>query len=145
MELKVGQAAQNPNGAWRCEDTTKHLTTASLNTKTTMAISENTSQQSVNTHSHAPKDPPSQQTFEPRHLTVGECAVNDHWEPGEPNSRPTRAPYLRLAGKWLEQAGFTPGAKVRVDVSQGRLVIEPVADFPERTPHLPRRGKEVFP
>ena len=113
-----------------------------------MAISEHTSQKSIDTQSTPEKDSPSQQTFEPRLLTVGECALTDRWDPQEPgparNSRPTSAPYLRLAGKWLEKAGFAPGAKVRVDVSQGRLVIEPIPQFPERTPRLPRNGKKVF-
>jgi Toxin SymE, type I toxin-antitoxin system len=113
-----------------------------------MAITEHTSQNSVGTKLNPPQDSPPQQTFEPRHLTVGECSLTDHRDPQEfvppSHSRPTSAPYLRLAGKWLEKAGFTAGAKVRVDVSQGRLVIEPVPQFPERTPRLPRNGKKVF-
>jgi toxic protein SymE len=113
-----------------------------------MAISQHKSQNSVDTELNPSKDPPSQQTFDPRHLTIGECALTDRWDPQDPgparNSRPTTAPFLRLSGKWLEKAGFTPGAKVRVDVSYGRLVIEPVPEFPERTPRLPRNGKKVF-
>ena len=105
-----------------------------------MAISEHTSQKSVDTQLGAPKDPPSRPTFEPRRLTVGECALTERWESGaesDPaaNSRPTSAPYLRLAGKWLEKAGFAPGAKVRVEVSQGRLVIEPVPQLSSRIAH----------
>jgi hypothetical protein len=113
-----------------------------------MAISEHTSQKSVDTQLNPREDLPSEQTFESRRLTVGECALSERGDPQEfappPDSRPTSAPYLRLAGKWLEKAGFTPGAKVRVDVSQGRLVIEPVPQFPERTPRLPRNGKKVI-
>jgi Toxin SymE, type I toxin-antitoxin system len=113
-----------------------------------MATSDHTSQNSVDTKSSPPQDSPPQHTFEPRHLTVGEFSLTDHRDPQEyvppPDSRPISAPYLRLAGKWLEKAGFTAGAKVRVDVSQGRLVIEPVPEFPERTPRLPRNGKKVF-
>ena len=33
-------------------------------------------------------------------------------------------PFLRLRGRWLDQAGFTIGAPVRVEVSAGRLVVE---------------------
>ncbi|NML35485.1 SymE family type I addiction module toxin [Paraburkholderia antibiotica] len=28
-----------------------------------------------------------------------------------------------MAGKWLEQAGFPPGQRVRIQVEHGRLVI----------------------
>lgn len=33
-------------------------------------------------------------------------------------------PFLRLRGRWLDQAGFAIGAPVRVVVSAGRLVVE---------------------
>lgn len=33
-------------------------------------------------------------------------------------------PFLRLQGRWLDQAGFPIGAEVQVHVSQGRLVLE---------------------
>jgi hypothetical protein len=33
-------------------------------------------------------------------------------------------PHLRIKGRWLEEAGFPVGAKVNVEVSHGRLVIE---------------------
>jgi toxic protein SymE len=32
-------------------------------------------------------------------------------------------PWIQLAGRWLEEAGFTPGQRVRVNVEHGRLVI----------------------
>jgi hypothetical protein len=32
-------------------------------------------------------------------------------------------PELRLAGKWLGQAGFAPGTRVSIAVEQGRLVV----------------------
>ena len=35
-------------------------------------------------------------------------------------------PFLRLQGRWLERAGFVIGARVRVWVSEGRLVVETV-------------------
>ena len=34
-----------------------------------------------------------------------------------------RASRIRLKGKWLEQAGFSPGDRVDVRVNQGKLVI----------------------
>ena len=32
-------------------------------------------------------------------------------------------PFLRLCGDWLARAGFNSGDRVRVEVSEGRLVI----------------------
>jgi hypothetical protein len=37
--------------------------------------------------------------------------------------RRLRLPWIRLRGLWLQQAGFTPQARVRVRVMQGCLVI----------------------
>ena len=33
-------------------------------------------------------------------------------------------PFLRLQGRWLDQAGFPIGARVQVQVDRGRLVLE---------------------
>jgi hypothetical protein len=33
-------------------------------------------------------------------------------------------PFLRLQGRWLDQAGFAIGVNVRVQVAPGRLVLE---------------------
>lgn len=35
-------------------------------------------------------------------------------------------PCLRLRGRWLQDAGFTIGRNVKVEVREGRLMIEPV-------------------
>ena len=37
---------------------------------------------------------------------------------------PPPMPFLRLQGRWLDQAGFAIGAQVRVQVMRGRLVLE---------------------
>jgi Toxin SymE, type I toxin-antitoxin system len=43
------------------------------------------------------------------------------------NGRPrSDVPYLRMRGRWLERAGFVIGQRVKVDVDQGRLIVEPV-------------------
>ena len=39
-----------------------------------------------------------------------------------PERRP-RLPWIRLRGLWLQQAGFSPQARIRVRVMQGCLVI----------------------
>ena len=33
---------------------------------------------------------------------------------------------LRLKGKWLERAGFPPGSRVKVIITNGTLTIQPV-------------------
>ena len=41
-------------------------------------------------------------------------------------------PFLRLQGRWLDQAGFAIGANVRVEVEAGRLVVEVIESSPEQ-------------
>ena len=50
-----------------------------------------------------------------RHLTVG-------YLPG--SARSGTDPHIRIAGRWVKEAGFPIGAKVSVEVARGRLVIE---------------------
>ncbi|MFC5475434.1 SymE family type I addiction module toxin [Paraherbaspirillum soli] len=47
-----------------------------------------------------------------RHLTVGVC----------PEGK-LRTPWIRLRGKWLLDAGFTPQTPIRVQVRRGCLFI----------------------
>jgi hypothetical protein len=49
---------------------------------------------------------------------------------------PAPMPFLRLQGRWLDQAGFAIGAQVQVAVSRGRLVVEVVE------PTLPARKEK---
>lgn len=61
--------------------------------------------------------------MKPRCLTISrsypECRAT--WST-EPPRGPM--PFLRLQGRWLDGAGFAVGAKVRVQVERGRLVVE---------------------
>ena len=47
-----------------------------------------------------------------------------------PSQEPYRVlppkPFLRLQGRWLNEAGFAIGADVHVQVERGRLVLEVV-------------------
>lgn len=45
---------------------------------------------------------------------------------------PTPMPFLRLQGRWLDQAGFAIGAQVRVEVAVGRLVVEVIESTQEQ-------------
>jgi toxic protein SymE len=56
-------------------------------------------------------------TSKPRRLTVGYKPLKS---PG------VEVPYLGLRGRWLRDAGFEIGRNVKVEVSEGRLIIEPV-------------------
>jgi hypothetical protein len=49
-------------------------------------------------------------------------------------------PFLRLQGRWLDQAGFAIGAEVRVEVTPGRLVIEVLEA--ERAEHDVKRARK---
>ena len=61
--------------------------------------------------------------MKPRRLTVSRT---------HPETRPTRfprplpqpTPFLRLRGRWLDQAGFAIGSTVRVAIAQGLMVLE---------------------
>jgi hypothetical protein len=47
---------------------------------------------------------------------------------------PAPMPFLRLQGRWLDQAGFAIGAEVRVQAEPGRLVLE-VIETESRAKH----------
>jgi Toxin SymE, type I toxin-antitoxin system len=65
-----------------------------------------------------------------RRLTVGYLASS---------ARHGCPPHIRIMGRWVEEAGFAVGAKVDVDVSHGRLVIELAPPEPESEPTPPPR------
>jgi hypothetical protein len=52
-----------------------------------------------------------------RRLIVG-CGSTD--KPG------VDVPCMRLRGRWLQDAGFVIGRRVKIEVSEGRLMIEQV-------------------
>ena len=53
----------------------------------------------------------------PRRLTVGYHSTD---KPG------VDVPCMRLYGRWLQDAGFVIGRHIKVEVSEGRLMIEQV-------------------
>jgi Toxin SymE, type I toxin-antitoxin system len=60
-----------------------------------------------------------------RRLTIS--SLRREWSNMYRTSYGAPVPYLRLAGNWLEQAGFTPGQKVSVSVEDRVLTITPEA------------------
>lgn len=65
-----------------------------------------------------------------RRLTVGYLASSSKGHP----------PHIRIMGHWLKEVGFPIGAKVGVEVSQGRLVIELAPPASEYQASPPRRA-----
>jgi hypothetical protein len=114
-----------------------------------MATSESTTPGSGDVQLSATAETRPPEKSKERLLTVGDCSIESTALPEDTTSdswrkAPSPAPFLRLKGRWLEKAGFSIGAKVRVDVTPGRLVIETVPVMPERVPHLPRRAEKLF-
>ena len=72
-----------------------------------------------------------------RHFTVGYRPVDARSQASWPQPAPSRMPFVRLSGRWLERAGFGIGTAVRVQVSRGRLVLETIE--PDRPRRRPRR------
>lgn len=67
--------------------------------------------------------------MKPRRLTVSR--THPEHRARFPRPLPLPMPFLRLRGRWLDQAGFTIGATVRVAVAPGLLALE-VIDHDER-------------
>lgn len=64
-----------------------------------------------------------------RMRTVQEMVI-----PHDARRHERRIPWLSLSGRWLEQAGFTPGMQVVIQVRPGELVIKPAAYTPTGEP-----------
>ncbi len=64
-------------------------------------------------------DPPSPVVFDSHKITIIDMGSD--------------IPFLRLRGRWLDRAGFSVGTRVRVDVSERRLIVQVIP--PEEPPH----------
>ena len=93
-----------------------------------MAIEDSTTDLPSGVEAPSPAAKPLPLSADARRLTVIR----------RPDGTPDSVPPLRIAGRWLDRAGFPVGSKVRVLVSQKRLVVELVEKIPERRPRLPR-------
>ena len=49
------------------------------------------------------------------------------WRPYSPRRRtaPLLVPWFKLSGRWLEEAGFMPRQRLKIEVQHERLVITP--------------------
>ena len=59
--------------------------------------------------------PPPRRPPRLKHVPVRELTVH---------SSPKGCPFIRLAGRWVEMAGFYIGDKVSVKIEEGRLIVE---------------------
>lgn len=59
-----------------------------------------------------------------RSVTIQE---SPRWQPYSPKRRtaPLLVPWFKLSGRLLEQAGFEPRQRLKIEVQQHRLVITP--------------------
>ncbi len=63
--------------------------------------------------------------MKPRKLKVYYHHPDRHDQPPHrtPRSLLEPMPYLRLRGRWMEEAGFQVGDRVHVEVQRGRLIV----------------------
>lgn len=73
-----------------------------------------------------------------RHLTVGYRPIDWHSQAPRPLRSPTRTPFVRLSGRWLERMGFAIGTAVRVHVAPKRLVLEVIEPAVREVREKPR-------
>ena len=73
-----------------------------------------------------------------RHLTVGYRSIDWHSQAPRPLRSPTRTPFVRLSGRWLERMGFAIGTAVRVHVAPKRLVLEVIEPAVREVREKPR-------
>jgi toxic protein SymE len=68
--------------------------------------------------------------MKPRRLTVSYRQPDSRAR--FPRPAPAPMPFLRLQGRWLDQAGFAIGSEVRVRVCEGLLVLEVIDEKENR-------------
>jgi len=68
-------------------------------------------------------NPQNTPTAKARQLTVGYHYPDR--APRPPNLPSQPVPYLGLCGCWLKDAGFAIGQRIRIEVNEGGLTIEP--------------------
>jgi hypothetical protein len=95
---------------------------------TSMNTTRSTAPQPTDARSNSAESVPYSITFEPRYVTVSDHTPSTSRRSTHDSDlpEPTSVPCLRLAGKWLRNAGFAEGMRVRIEVSRSRLIIEPI-------------------
>lgn len=58
-----------------------------------------------------------------RHITVSSMLYDQKKNLERPHMAPIKVPWIRMQGKWLEQAGFDIHSRVRIRVMFGCLVL----------------------
>ncbi|PXX38126.1 type I toxin-antitoxin system SymE family toxin [Burkholderia sp. MS455] len=71
-----------------------------------------------------------------RYRTIKSILRNKH----RPKKPPPLYPWIKLSGRWIETAGFEPAQRVRIEVTERRLVITPMEET-----YLDLKGRPEFP
>lgn len=59
-----------------------------------------------------------------RHVTIQQSWRYRRWKPNRPyRTDPPLFPWFKVSGRWLEQAGFMPRQRLKIEVQLGKLVI----------------------
>jgi toxic protein SymE len=105
-EESAGRMGCNPNDPLTTTNSTEELLMANANNKTAKDGSVRFLTVS------AQRRPPSYPKSWPPQRKIGRRDL-------------ANAPWIRLTGRWLEDAGFEIASRIRVEVEPGRLVITP--------------------
>ncbi|WP_186084593.1 SymE family type I addiction module toxin [Burkholderia gladioli] len=66
-------------------------------------------------------------SFPDRSVTIRESwRYLGELDPKKDRTEMTTFPWMRLAGYWLEEAGFIPGHRARIKVTMGQLITTPI-------------------
>jgi toxic protein SymE len=61
-----------------------------------------------------------------RHATIQQSWRYRQWKPNRSHrDDPPLVPWFKVSGRWLEEAGFLPRQRLKIEVQQQRLVITP--------------------
>lgn len=58
-----------------------------------------------------------------RHVTIQQSWRYRQWKPRGYRTDPPLFPWFKVSGRWLEDAGFMPRQRLKIEVHEGRLVI----------------------
>ncbi len=58
-----------------------------------------------------------------RHVTIQHSWRYRPWKPGGYRTDPPLFPWFKVSGRWLEDAGFEPHQRLKIEVQLGKLII----------------------
>lgn len=73
----------------------------------------------------ADADTNARPTYPTRHVTIQRSERARFWCPEDPTALSVTVPWFKVAGRWLDAAGFEPRQRLKIEVEHERLVITP--------------------